>query len=90
LGGVLVKNLFCHVACFCNLVVEFNGLVSNGVNSNVGPFTCPLVKPFSGNISFPFFARSAASVANKKDGEQSSLVVQTYHQTMPFAVTFTA
>jgi hypothetical protein len=33
------KNLFCHLPHYCNLVEEFNGLVSNGVNSNVGPFT---------------------------------------------------
>ena len=33
------KNLFCYVALICNLVQEFNGLVSNGAGDFAGPFT---------------------------------------------------
>ena len=32
------KNLFCNVTQICNLVQEFNGLVSKGVNRKIGPF----------------------------------------------------
>ena len=32
------KKLFCKVAHICNLVQEFNGLVSKGVNRKIGPF----------------------------------------------------
>ena len=32
------KNLFCNVLHNCNLVPEFNGLVSKGVNRKIGPF----------------------------------------------------
>lgn len=33
-----VKNLFCNVAHICNLVQEFNGLVSKGVSRKIDPF----------------------------------------------------
>jgi hypothetical protein len=32
------KNIFCGVLQNCNLVPEFNGLVSKGVNLKIGPF----------------------------------------------------
>jgi hypothetical protein len=32
------KNLFCSVSHICNLVQEFNGLVSKGVNLSIDPF----------------------------------------------------
>ena len=32
------KNLFCNVGHICNLVQEFNGLVSKRVNQKIGPF----------------------------------------------------
>jgi hypothetical protein len=32
------KKLFCSVTQNCNLVEEFNGLVSKGVNRKIGPF----------------------------------------------------
>ena len=32
------KNLFCSVSHICNLVQEFNGLVSKGVNRKIDPF----------------------------------------------------
>ncbi len=32
------ENLFCNVGHICNLVQEFNGLVSKGVNRKIGPF----------------------------------------------------
>ena len=32
------KNLFCYVAHICNLVQEFNGLVSKRVDRKVSPF----------------------------------------------------
>jgi hypothetical protein len=33
------KNLFCYVVSICNLVQEFNGLVSIKGPTQVGPFT---------------------------------------------------
>jgi hypothetical protein len=33
------KNLFCYVVSICNLVQEFNGLVSIKGPAQVGPFT---------------------------------------------------
>lgn len=33
-----IKKLFCNVMQICNLVQEFNGLVSKGVNRKIGPF----------------------------------------------------
>jgi len=32
------KNLFCYVAHICNLVQEFNGLVSKRVDREISPF----------------------------------------------------
>ena len=32
------KNLFCYVAHICNLVQEFNGLVSKRVDRKISPF----------------------------------------------------
>lgn len=32
------KKLFCKVTHICNLVQEFNGLVSKRVNRRIGPF----------------------------------------------------
>lgn len=32
------ENIFCNVLQNCNLVPEFNGLVSKGVNRKIGPF----------------------------------------------------
>jgi hypothetical protein len=32
------QNIFCYVVHICNLVPEFNGLVSKGVNRKIDPF----------------------------------------------------
>lgn len=32
------QKIFCHLPHYCNLVVEFNGLVSKGVGLSAGPF----------------------------------------------------
>lgn len=40
------QKLFCHVARFCNLVVEFNGLVSKQGQQQCWPFYMPATAAF--------------------------------------------
>lgn len=40
------KKLFCKVMQNCNLVQEFNGLVSKRVNQKIGPFYFNLTAAF--------------------------------------------
>jgi hypothetical protein len=49
---------------YCNLVVEFNGLVSDWVNSNVGPFALYTPPPFQALSACNYTAR------NGKFGEE--------------------
>lgn len=50
------KNLFCYLAQICNLVPEFNGLVSKRVGRKIGPFffskIFSLFHPFLSFLSF--------------------------------------
>jgi hypothetical protein len=36
----MIKNLFCYVICICNLVQEFNGLVSKGSAAMLALLLC--------------------------------------------------
>ncbi len=46
------QKLFCHVARFCNLVVEFNGLVSKQGQQQCWPFYMPVNAAFQRFSSF--------------------------------------
>jgi len=50
------KNLFCYVAHICNLVQEFNGLVSKRVDRKISPFYFIVNQCFfTNNFSFSSF-----------------------------------
>jgi len=48
------KNLFCNVGHICNLVQEFNGLVSKRVDRKVSPFYFIKIASFHQRV-FLFF-----------------------------------
>ena len=48
------ENLFCHLARFCNLVVEFNGLVSKRGQQQCWPFYMPASIAFQRFFVFLF------------------------------------
>ena len=50
------KNLFWNVRHNCNLAIEFNGLVSKGVNRKIGPFYIYRNTSNSFITSFNFFS----------------------------------
>jgi hypothetical protein len=48
------KNLFCYVAHICNLVQEFNGLVSKRVDREISPFYLLIIGSTPPTISLIF------------------------------------
>lgn len=50
------ENLFCHLGRFCNLVVEFNGLVSKQGQQQCWPFYMPVCIAFQRFFDFYSFA----------------------------------
>jgi hypothetical protein len=58
------KNLFCYVVSICNLVQEFNGLVSIKGPAKVGPFTLSNSAAHSAPIflHFLFFVLQTARI----------------------------
>jgi hypothetical protein len=57
------KNLFCNVGHICNLVQEFNGLVSKRVDRKVSPFYFIKIASFS-STCFPFLRQLLSVVFN--------------------------
>jgi|GEM_PF-3106796 len=48
-----IKKLFCYVAHICNLVQEFNGLVSKRVDHQISPFYFLKIHRNSNSIFLP-------------------------------------